>query len=279
MPFENHTASGPMGVRLVGPSEHVGETRYSWSKTQSGEQQLFIRIEKDNGVHKEYDCLSPIIRLSFTDTSLLVMSVGACAVEKHVVMSSRPGSFNPYLNKNQGRIPYLEIPLNLLQDRTCEVSYETNHMGDFLFIKCSNLEGNTKGGMVLMINISAIGLLQGLDSITLEGKVRLRGNVIGDLSTNRTGTSPFFLYLHVPDPKHFSGIAERFEKDSYQLVATLLNPDGTYEETPIDNFLMIDMTMSNDRSSTPDIVREQDGVTAARKFFNKIFGQTFGYRD
>ncbi len=272
MPFENHTASGPMGVRLVGPSEHVGETRYSWSKTQSGKQQLFIRIEKDNGVHKEYDCLSSIIRLSFTDTSLLVMSVGACAVEKHVVMSSRPGSFNSYLNKNQGHTPYLEIPLKILQNRVCDVSYETNHLGDFLIIGCSNPEKTTKGGMVFLINISAIGLLQGLDSITLDGKVYMDRKIIGDLSTNKFGTSPFCVCLHVPDFVHIPRIAENFEKSSYRRVAVLLNPDDVYAETPIDGFLMIDMEMSNDRSSTPYHVREQDGITAARKLFSKIFG-------
>ncbi len=278
MPFERKTLIGPDGIYLHGPDEHIGESEHHWlgkygPKAKQSDV-MYLRIEKRRSLVKEYDDYSPIVRLLFNKDSLEICHVGPSVIKKHILQNTLHSKcgFNPYLNREQDSLPKITIPLGFFQGKGYDVNCQTDFRGDFITLT-SVLKSSPKP-QTIIINLWAVGLLEGLDEIRLGGSVFIKQNiVVGEFPTEKK-VLPFFEVISMMRSEDQAKEQNRFIDQSYDTVLKLLRKRERYSGyLQVEGFLNIDMTIEDDRSSVPFPIRRKKGVAEARKLFTKLFGK------
>ncbi len=268
MPFYRVNLKGPAGVELVGPEEHIGENRYSWTGTIGPRgpnfqilPTLFLRIEKCRGIAKTSDHASPILKLYFNESHLVIGPGWLEAFERSE--GSTMASLNPYTNELFG-FPEILIPISMLTEGECLVEYHTDFRGDSISLK--------NGKKLILINISAMGLLDGLDSVNLDGKIMFNEIVVHEDSGRYSDSMlPFFWIRDTGTTDHH--MREVFQWSSFRKASGfLLDPrcrNGSFHV--FTTFLTSAMDVDDDRQPDSDGVRLQRNVEQVRSALAKTF--------
>lgn len=250
MTFERKRLKG-LGFTLKGPEEHEGKSRCSWITRGVGffPTIMSVRIEKMNGRRPENDQVSPVVDFFFSEKGELVIQ--------------QKQGLNPYLNRVLLSPPQFIIPEHELRFKSYEISTKTGLYGDFVILTAEE----KKQIHCIILNISAIGILDGVDEIEINGTFRMFEKAIGRLRPVKGIVLPFFTTIEVSHGEQFDMIKE-FTPASYAAVLKLVGQIDFMEFPLVGRFLSIAMSVNNDRGGGKS---PKQGQEEARKSFGEVF--------
>ena len=255
--------SGRLPATIKSDSTVVGSrnpNEIAWVETHAdGSQTLKRRIPKTNLLANR-DPFSPIASIDFGKNGELRISVKGMEEAKKAAFQVK-GYLNPYTNSVQENLPFHQIEKGCLES-SYELDHQTGPLGDFLFLK-ESWPHRSDGMDVIAVNLSALGLFEGLSSIVMGRAVCFMSHTIGYLRYQWSEMVAVKKRVNPDDQKSLQDWQER----SYQISHRLIDPYSRCPESTVFGFRNIYDSVNRGGSSTT----EGGGAGQARVLFVRLF--------